>query len=147
MWMRLLKFCTGVLAIVTLLYSALVGLMIWDGLAPAACQASPICSSSPVTMPSERFGVAMVVGVNSLLVGGLWWAIVWGVDKVRSGSTTGTLFRALRNSAHVGCWMYLSASAVSLFVPWLFAVFWAVVLFFSAIATVPAILYLLWKNL
>lgn len=146
MWKQVLLLCAGTLAIVTALYSALVGLMIWEFASPITCQANPICSISPVTMPRERFEVAMVVGWNSLLVGSLWWSVLWVAGKARQDSTTGPGVQALRVSANIGRWMFLSTSAVSLFVPFLFVVFWVVLLFFSALATVPAVLYLIWKS-
>jgi len=42
--------------------------------------------------------------------------------------------------------MFLGTSAASLFVPFLFVVLWAGILVLSALATVPTILYLIWKS-
>lgn len=147
LWQQVLLLCAVTLAIVTALYSALVALMLWDFAAPTICQANAICRLSPVTMPRERFEVAMVIGWNSLLVGGLWWSVHWAVNRARQGATAGLGIQALRVSSNIGRWMFLGASAASLFVPFLFVVLWAGILVLSALATVPTILYLVWKSL
>lgn len=72
--LRIAKISLWVLTALTCIYSSGIILVAVQGLLPEFCTSKLLCLQ--LNLPAETFGILIVLGVNCLILGNLWWAVL-----------------------------------------------------------------------
>jgi hypothetical protein len=119
---RLLKFAVVFVSVLAVIYSAVIVMVAFHGFFPEGCQFNPICGV--LNTPTEPFGALLTVGLNSSILGSIFWGIAWASGIALQRDSSSRLMATTQHIASVLRWMFAAVAGVMFLVVLLGTVFW-----------------------